>query len=123
MRLLSFLTLVETQLSARQPLAPSGWERRVNYQEGRAVCWHPEFDGNLQITACELSGGRHSLNTHWRHSSGQILSEQNFFCLKPEDWETAAAQVVEAYPVAAAAPQSEAVPAPLATRDPQSAIA
>lgn len=123
MRLLSFLTLVEIQLNVLQPSAPTGWLRRVNYQEGRAFCWHPEFDGNLQITDCELSDGRHSLTTHWCQSTGQIISEQNFFCLEPQDWETAAANVAEAYPVGVSATQSEAMPLSHSTPEPQTAIA
>jgi hypothetical protein len=98
MRLLSFLSLVETHLSARSAETSGSWHRKVNYAESRAACWSEAVPTHLQISDCELADGRHSLLARWCEASGVVLTERSYFCRNPAEWEASAESIAEGLP-------------------------
>jgi hypothetical protein len=109
MRLLSFLSHVETTLAMLNPEQPAGWKRRANYQAGLSTLWLPELGLALSLQCCSLGENKFSLRTRWSGPTGAILYERLFFCgPSPFDWSTAAEAVAEAMP--APSPEGNAAP-------------
>ncbi len=128
MRLLSFLSLVETHLNPGVDAAQAPWHRRVNYTAGRAICWHPAVEAHLRISQCELADGRHNVFARWCAASGDVLKELNFFCRHTTEWESSASTIAQQMPTERAEitplPSSSESSDPVATEPPrQSAIA
>lgn len=108
MRLLSFLTQVESTLAVLRPEDGLGWRRRVDYQTSSAVAWHPRLGLSLRLRLSSLGEDRHGLNARWIGPSGEVLEERTFFCgASPFEWQTAAETIAELTPAGAlAAPEA-----------------
>jgi hypothetical protein len=102
MRLLSFLTQVESTLAVIRPEDGLGWRRRVDYQTSTAVAWHPRLGLSLRLRLSSIGEDSHGLNARWIGPSGEILEERTFFCgASPFEWQTAAETIAELAPAGA----------------------
>ena len=99
MRLLSFLTQVETTFSMLRPEDGPGWRRRVNYQTGEASAWHPALGIALHLRVSAVSEASHGVHARWTGPSGDVLAERTFFCgAAAYEWQTAADTLAELAP-------------------------
>lgn len=103
MRLISLLSLIESQLAPREVGQMSPWQRRASYHNGRAILWHPEDHLSLEINDCELSNGRHSLTARWFDHNGQPSEARNFYCQTSTEWRNAARTIGSLCPSTASA--------------------
>lgn len=105
MRLLSFLTQVEATLAVLRPEDGAGWRRRVDYQSGEAVAWHPRLGLSLHLRLSLVTQDRHGLHARWSADSGEVLEERTFFCGPSGfEWQAAAEALAELAPAPALTP-------------------
>jgi len=111
MRLLSFLTLVENHLRARQPDLPPGWTRRVSYHTGTAYFSHPVLGLTLTLRSCVLADAEHNLSASWHGMDGEVISSHSFFSGSTGFmWDTAAETVTDIMPSPALVARAPVVP-------------
>lgn len=112
MRLLSFLTQVETTFSMLRPEDGPGWRRRVNYQTGEASAWHPALGIALHLRVSAVSEASHGVHARWTGPSGDVLAERTFFCgAAAYEWQTAADTLAELAPQGALSGAAADIPA------------
>lgn len=99
MRLLSFLTQVESTLAVLRPDDAPGWRRRVNYQTGEATAWHPRLGLALHLRMSRVAENSHGLQARWTGPAGDVLEERTLFCgASGHEWQTAAETIAELAP-------------------------
>lgn len=101
MRLLSFISQIESTLAMLRPEDAQGWRRRMNPQTTEALAWHPRLKLSLHLRVSLVGEGRHGVDARWLGPAGDSVVQRVFFCATAFEWQSAAETLAELMPAGA----------------------